>query len=297
MHFSEEVKQLIHQVEETSGRRIYPAPTPHEGMRAQIRESRGSSVFHFLEYNSSLPHYNYLVAKQLIGLNRILSLPPNERWNIASTRSELNVGIRAMGLKTCGKKFAQSFLEGIITQMRNTCIGLRVESWIHSEMQGLRKDQEYDIRTDFWEQELKRELDPDALDHFPENWVKPRNSMLAACAQWRAKLIGEPRIALPYTALGYGEIANKLLDALNEVPDDPAGDKALVERWANILGLSGAFHFVPQNLLDSLAEAEDDVAAMIHRVTRFAQNSFPEPEPAPQYEGPKLEIICDDLRI
>ena len=44
-------------------------------------------------------------------------------------------------------------------------------------------------------------------------------------------------------ALGYRGKATELEKVLHEIPDEPANDRILVERWAEILGLSAAFHF------------------------------------------------------
>ena len=52
-----------------------------------------------------------------------------------------------------------------------------------------------------------------------------------------------PGSASPFVALGYRGKATELEKVLQEIPDEPTNDRILVERWAEILGLSAAFHF------------------------------------------------------
>jgi hypothetical protein len=73
--------------------------------------------------------------------------------------------------------------------------------------------------------------------------------MNAACALHWGGLIGDRRFAIPYKALGYEARALELLRALDELPDDPAADRALISRWAECLGLDGTFHFEPHTLI------------------------------------------------
>ena len=70
-------------------------------------------------------------------------------------------------------------------------------------------------------------------------------TMNAAFALFWAGRYHEPRFAIPFTALGYKDRAEKLLAVLDEVSAEPAGDRELVSRWAELLGLADAFHFKP----------------------------------------------------
>jgi hypothetical protein len=59
------------------------------------------------------------------------------------------------------------------------------------------------------------------------------------------RVFREPRLAIPFTAMGYGAKAAQLLAILEDTPDDPVADRALIEGWAKALGLVGTFHFQP----------------------------------------------------
>jgi hypothetical protein len=73
--------------------------------------------------------------------------------------------------------------------------------------------------------------------------VDANTTMNAAFAELWGGVLGDRRFAIPYKALGYGAKASDLLAVLREVPDEPAADRILIERWADLLGLGGSFHF------------------------------------------------------
>lgn len=151
-----------------------------------------------------------------------------------------------MGLGVFNDDFARSMMDQIITQTRSYPVGLRVDAWIRTALPGLRDQQDVEIRSQLAENE--RVLSPEIRSKFPKGIVDANTSMNAAFARFWAGSLGEPRFTIPYTALGYGEIAGRLLAVLDDVPEEASGDRLLVTKWGEILGLSGAFHFNLQNL-------------------------------------------------
>jgi len=57
------------------------------------------------------------------------------------------------------------------------------------------------------------------------------------------EVLREPRLGIPFAAMGYRTKAAELQAILEEIPDSPASDRTLIEHWAESLGLTGAFHF------------------------------------------------------
>ncbi len=45
--------------------------------------------------------------------------------------------------------------------------------------------------------------------------------------------------------MGYWGKAAELRAVLDELSDEPANDRTMIERWASVVGLSGSFHFKP----------------------------------------------------
>ena len=150
-----------------------------------------------------------------------------------------------MGLDVFNDDFVRSMIGQISTQVRSYSMGFRVDGWIREEMPGLHDQQDSEIRSQIAENE--RALAPEIRGKFPKGIVDANTSMNATFAKFWAGRLSEPRFTIPYMALGYGQIADKLLAALDAVPTDASGDRALVERWGDLLGLSTAFHFDSQN--------------------------------------------------
>jgi hypothetical protein len=236
---------MIRKVEELSGLPVHVAAEPGMRLRATILQARGNAPAHLLRYKPGSPNLDYLVANQLGYLYRTLSLPATDRWDIAATPAEKDLGIRTMGLGVFNDDFARSMMDQIITQTRSYPVGLRVDAWMRTTLPGLRDQQEAEIRSQLAENE--RALAPEIRSKFPKGIVDANTSMNAAFARFWAGILGEPRFTIPYTALGYGEIAGRLLAVLDDVPEGASGDRLLVARWGEILGLTQAFHFDPQN--------------------------------------------------
>jgi hypothetical protein len=55
----------------------------------------------------------------------------------------------------------------------------------------------------------------------------------------------ETRFVIPFVAMGYWGKAAELRAVLDELSDEPANDRTMIERWASVVGLSGSFHFKP----------------------------------------------------
>lgn len=48
--------------------------------------------------------------------------------------------------------------------------------------------------------------------------------------------------------MGYGGKVSQLRSALDEVSAASTSDRTLIERWAPVVGLEGAFHFKPYTI-------------------------------------------------
>ena len=93
--------------------------------------------------------------------------------------------------------------------------------------------------------------------HAPTRMFVPRAKLGEATAVAKATAesvvvadpAGDKRFAIPFKALGYGTKAAGLLAVLREVSDEPTADCTLIERWAELIGLKGSFHFSPLSLI------------------------------------------------
>jgi len=246
MPFAPEVEQLIQQVEQFSAQPVHVAEEPEITMRATVTPARGGAPAHLVRFKPGSASLDYLVASQLMFLVRTFTCPASDRWEIAAFPSEQDVGIKEMGLGEFSDAFARSMIGQIITQVRTYSIGFRVDGWMWQNLPGLRQQQETEIRSQLAENE--RALTPEIRQKYPKPLVETNSAMNALYATFWSSMLKEPRFVIPFAAMGYRGKAAELQAILDDVPDEPASDRLLVERWAAALGLTGAYHFNPYSI-------------------------------------------------
>jgi hypothetical protein len=121
-----------------------------------------------------------------------------------------------------------------------------VDDWIWNHLPELREQQEQAVRVQL--DEGGRALSPEIRKRLPKALVDANSIMNAAYAVHWGGLLKDSRFQIPFKALGYEAKARELLRALEEIPDEPAADRALISQWAESLGLTGTFHFQPHLL-------------------------------------------------
>jgi len=233
--------QVIQKVEALSGKPVHVKEDPELKVMATVSPARGIAPAHFLSYRPGTKAVDYLVACQLGFLVRLYSCPAEDRTEVVALSGEQQRGIEAMGLADSPPDFAQMMISSITQQLRTYPVGTRVDDWIWNYLPELREQQEHSIRSQLAEN--GRALAPEVRSKYPKQLVDTNSAMNAAYAERWGDVLGDRRFSIPYKALGYGAKAAELLAVLREVPDDPAADRILIERWAEILGLSGSFHF------------------------------------------------------
>lgn len=246
MPFAPEVQQLIQQVEHLSGRPVHVAEEPGLTLRATVTPARSGAPAHMVRFKPGSLSLDYLVASQLVFLVRSFMCPAADRWEIAAFPAEQDLGIQAMGLDGFSDAFARAMIGQIITQVRTYSIGFRVDGWIRENLPDLKPQQESEIRSQLAENE--RALAPEIRQKYPKPLVDTNSAMNAVFATFWSSALAEPRFVIPYAAMGYRGKAAELQAILNDVPDEPASDRVLVDRWAAALGLTGAYHFNPYSV-------------------------------------------------
>jgi hypothetical protein len=236
-------QQLIRQVEQVSGKPVHVQEDASLKTMARVSPARGSAPAHFLSYRPGTQAVDYLVAYQLGFLVRLYTCPAEERREVKAFAHEQQQAIEVMGLTNSPPDIAVMMITQIMTQLRTYPVGARVDQWIWKNLPELREQQEHSVRAQLTENASA--LAPEIRRQFPKPLVDANTSMNAAYAELWGVLLDDARFSIPYKALGYGTKATALLATLRDVPDDPVHDNALIERWAELVGLAGSFHFSP----------------------------------------------------
>ena len=239
-------QEMIRKVEALSGRPVHVAEDPDLKVMASITTARGTAPAHFLRYRPGTRAVDYLVAYQLGFLVRLFSCPAADRRDVVSNAAEQEAGIRLLGLEEYPRDLAVAMVGQLVVQLRSYSVGARVDDWIWNHLPELREQQEQAIRTQL--DEGSRALSPETRKRFPKALVDANSIINAAYALHWGGLLKDSRFQIPFKALGYEARALELLEALDEVPPEPEADHTLISRWAECLGLTGAFHFQPHLL-------------------------------------------------
>jgi hypothetical protein len=144
-------------------------------------------------------------------------------------------------------KLFETIYPGIIRQVTNLPIDIRIERWIYRDHPGLHEAQRASLLTQLGENH--QVLSPEIERHTPPTVYRASTAMNCAFARAIAQLYDEPALEAAYRGTAVWEIGTALFEGIDDVRDDAAGDCALVDRWAEHLSVRGWFRWVP---VDSL---------------------------------------------
>jgi hypothetical protein len=240
------VEKVLKQVESLSGKPVHIEAITNlpPNILANVRMARGGLPFHMVEYQASLgasPDYvivyqcGFIIRRHAVDANNrqdFIATPEGEAvvrdWATNNQKSAKPSQANATGLI----RFLHS---GLLSQVRSIPVGLRVDSWILQEFPDLLPLQEKALSKQL--NDNASALRPDVQAAMPEQALAINISMNAAFAFFWAERLNQPQIALPYQSTGYVERGMKLLDIFNRIPTDSSQDTALIDAWADTLGM------------------------------------------------------------
>jgi hypothetical protein len=170
-------------------------------------------------------------------------MPPDQRFQVASTASEQKAAVRLLGLDVLEPEMAKWLVTNLIVQLRSCSVGMRVDDWIRSKFPALVSMQVESAKSQMLQNEST--LAPEVRQKFPKALIDANASMNAAYAAYWSRVLGDPRHSIPYRALGYDVAAGGLLGVLERLPNAPIEDRSLIEGWGELLNLGGTFHIEP----------------------------------------------------
>lgn len=222
---------------------------------AASRIARGANKIHSISFNpSAVSEPDYLICYQCGFILRLFGIPAGDRVDLAGTVEGRQVVRRLLTAPVGpGKKlklFPESIsalcdqlFDGLMTQLRLIPIGFRVDSWIMREYPELAQ-----LQRDMAMRQIKDNLaalSPDIKQIAPKKVYQSNITMSAAFAEFWARHYSDPSLSLPYKAAGFFKAGEELLKILDEVSDEPAADRDLVDAWGDHLSLSGWYRWVP----------------------------------------------------
>ena len=239
---------ILERVEALSGCPVEFKPDSSLTLRATLQFARNSAPAHVLRYRPSNEPLDYWVAYQAGYLLRLLELPPAERFDFAATSKapgdveELLATGHPLtaGDKSSLAKFAQMTAHWALLNLRSYAVGMRIDQWLadqHPDLKPLQAD-----GIDAMQQEnlqlLSKRLGTLSI---PVPLLAP----VAAYALLANRLLGKTGYAIPYRAAGVLDLGADLLSINDSIPDDAGYDRQLVDAWAQEIGMSGWYDWIP----------------------------------------------------
>lgn len=246
-----ETMEILKRVETLSGCPVEFKPDSSLALRATLQMARDGAPAHILRYRPANEPQDYWVAYQAGYALRLFDLPPNERFNFASTGDGLEQVSTLLKTgqpltaedKTLLPEFAEMTLHWALLNLRSYAIGMRIDQWIADKYPSLRDMQA--VGVDFLQQEnlllLSRRLGNLSI---PVPLLAP----VAAYALFSDRLLGTSIYAIPYRAAGVLEPGKELLRISDRVASDRGNDRELVDAWAASIGMNGWYRWLPYKL-------------------------------------------------
>jgi len=221
---------------------------------AVIRIARRNMPAHILKYKplTSSP-VDYTICWQCSLALRLFEREPEQRFQIASSSESSQqldkilyapngVANRFGLVKAQTESLRDQLLQGLITHLYSVAVGLRVSETLTID---------YPELLDFESQHVERELNMnhDGLSErmremMPQEVYNPTHKINAVYALYWGNRLEKPEFANPYRLHGFESAGNKLLEILESVPNDPAHDYELVDKWAEALGIRSWYVWV-----------------------------------------------------
>lgn len=251
MDLQSETREILKSVEDATGKAVEIVEDAAQPHLARVTPARGGEGRHLLRVNPALGEPDYLIAYECGFLLRLYKLAADDRREFAGTehgRSEVERMVRQAGQlarlpEQAKAQLAGQFLDGVFTQLRSYPVGMRVDLWIKEAYPALAPLQLEAVKRQ--QADNLQALRPEIRALAPKVIYDANASMNAAYAIFCDREFGKAGYAIPYRSAGFEKRGRALLELLATIPDDPASDRALVDGWAEQLGLDGWYQWVP----------------------------------------------------
>jgi hypothetical protein len=254
MTLEQATQDVLRAVEEATGRPVVVQPDPSLGtLLAKLTMAPGPAPAHLVAFNPLAGAVDYVICFQCGFLLRMFKVPEAERFSLGGSwrgrkETETLIGdhLRKKGMtypKEIRSRMVEQFFGGIIQQLRSVPIGLRVDSWLQECYPDLAEQQKKAIDRQL--NDNATSLRPDVRQIAPAKVLEANVGMNAAFALFWSRTWNDPLLSMPYKSSGDLATGEKLLAMWDEIPNDPANDKKLIDAWGSHVGLTGWYEFLP----------------------------------------------------
>jgi hypothetical protein len=247
----EAARSLLTQVHEQTGHRVIlreGAPDIH-GSYAQIAYATDDEPHTISIIPEATPYLDYLVSHECAHALRFFAQPESERLMAYIDEQHQDRVARTLGpavkkrfkyLPAPAEELAAIYHKGIIGQVVNFPMDLRIETFLLKQYPELRADQEEVLRLNI--AELVLGLHHEVQLVTPPFVFRVQNSLNAAYCTFIARLLNDPTLSQPFRQGGFGRIGAELADQIWRTRyADYRQDRRDTESWAKRFGVERWF--------------------------------------------------------
>ena len=243
---------ILQKVEAISGCPIEFQPDSGLAVQATLQKARHGAAAHVLRYKPGSGPLDYWVAYQCGCALRFYSLPPDQRFDFSDTghgtEQAATLLVSGQSLPAADLErapmFARQIEQWALVTLLSYPVGMRVDQWLHDEYPALRALQREGMH--LVQQENMRLL---SMSMGRLTVPLPLLGMPAAYALLADQLLGTGVYAIPYRAAGVMGMGETLRDISAQAPQGPEHDRALIDSWAQALGVSSWYAWRPYKIL------------------------------------------------
>jgi hypothetical protein len=247
-------QQFLREVETATGLPVHVEADERlqPPLLARVQLARRGAPLHRVTYHpNARAMADYLIASQCAFVLRLHALPAAERLELTDApvadRDAL-AWVRAFPPSATlppdrQAAFAEFLRTSLLSMVRSVPVGFRVDLDLRTRFPELQAAQE---------QATRRQIDthasvltPEVRRNIPEVPLRLNLAINAAFAQFWGRELNEPGWTLPYLTAGALAQGEALLARSEELPLGPAQDRALIQAWADELGLGAWLRWVP----------------------------------------------------
>lgn len=246
--FSPETRNALKQLEALSGKPVRLMRDDNASIIAVLRVARGGATHHTLVHQPlGGAQLDYFVAFHALHAARFFAVPAARRHDLG--QAELKqpnplADLLEMAKTDADRKgaweLAEHFQHWALMNLRTIPTGMRADQTIRQDFPALQALQEAGI--DQVQHDNMRVLDFKRGNlHIPPRLL----GLYAASALFSDRLLGRKLYSIPFEAMGVLDLGIELLAAYDSIEAGPENDEALVDEWARIIGMTGAYRWVP----------------------------------------------------
>jgi hypothetical protein len=254
MGLNEITKQVLRLVETRSGIPVHVEADPKlpGTILAKVVMARGALALHRVSYRpESARPPDYLICAQAGFILRLFDTPSEKRFDFTSSPDGYAAVERLVKAHPVAQVLAsaalpqlcQMMLDGVLNHLRSIPVGMRVDRWLATEFPALAKLQEASILRQL--QDAVATLAEQHRQVSPQKIFDATQAISAAFAAFWAGRLNQPQIALAFKAAGYLEAGQELLTIWDSTPDVAENDRAIIDAWAEKLGIESWYQWVP----------------------------------------------------